>query len=395
MRLPLIILLLITSKFGCAQELVILKPNFGESRSYTIEEQRLWEKGIDNLYKINSGDIDYSELNEYDKAVIDSLEMEVGPMTESVGCSWYCGGGPYKITASSYLDNYGKTNYEPDNIHDFNLLTAWVPKGTIGMKINFHFKPFTPRINKLIIWNGYTKNAKVWKENARVAKFNVYVDGIPIYALQLQDVTNSQSFDIDPIQSQDSLRDLILTLEIQEIYPGTKYQDVAVGELNFDGLDVHCFAAGTKITMENGETTPIENIQAGNVIKSYDFESKEIVNSTVNKLEIARHSEITILKHSNGQIELTSDHPIWTNNSYWSSVNPNKSNALYHHTEPIQQLKIGDKLYLPVENEEIILTDIESKFTEQLMYTIDLSDTQNFIANGILVKSEIIKENEQ
>lgn len=178
--------------------------------------------------------------------------------------------------------------------------------------INFHFKPFAPRINKLIIWNGYTKNTKVWKENARVAKFNVYVDGIPKYALQLQDVTHSQSFDIDPIQSQDSLRDLILTLEIQEIYPGTKYQDVAVGELNFDGLDVHCFAAGTKITMENGETTPIESIQAGNVIKSYDFESKEIINSTVNKLEIARHSEITILKHSNGQIELTSDHPIWT-----------------------------------------------------------------------------------
>ena len=395
MRILVFILFLGVSKLGCAQELQNLKPKIGESRTYTIKQQKIWEKGIDNLYKINSGDIDYSELSEYDKAIVDSIEMEVGPMTESVGCSWYCGGGPYKITASSYLDDYGNINYEPDNIHDFNLLTSWVPKGTIGMKINFHFKPFAPRINKLIIWNGYIKNNKVWKENARVSKFKVYIDGIPKYYLELEDVTNSQSFEIEPIQSKDSLRDLILTLEIENIYPGTKYQDVAVSELNFDGLDVHCFAAGTNISMANGETKPIEKIKEGDVIKNYDIASGEIFDSRVQELEIARHSETVILKYSNGYLELSPDHPIWTNNSYWSSINPIKSNDLYEQSEIVQQLKIGDKLFLPIQNKEVILKEIEFVYQEQLTYTIELLESHNFIANGVLVKSEKVKQTEQ
>ena len=29
------------------------------------------------------------------------------------GCSWYCGGGPKKVSASSYLSSQGKINYKP------------------------------------------------------------------------------------------------------------------------------------------------------------------------------------------------------------------------------------------------------------------------------------------
>jgi hypothetical protein len=67
----------------------------------------------------------------------------------------------------------------------------------------------------------------------------MFVNGKPTAILELKDIKNTQSFKINPIQSTDSTRDLILTLEILEVYKGTKYDDVAVSEIGFDGLDVH------------------------------------------------------------------------------------------------------------------------------------------------------------
>ena len=87
------------------------------------------------------------------------------------------------------------------------------------------------------------------------------VNGKPTAILELKDVNSTQSFKINPIQSTDSTKDLILTLEIIEVYKGTKYDDVAVSEINFDGLDVHCFAAGTKITMADNSTKTLNRLQ--------------------------------------------------------------------------------------------------------------------------------------
>lgn len=42
------------------------------------------------------------------------------------GCSWYCGGGPDSITASSILAANKKLDYKASNAHDFSLRTAWV-----------------------------------------------------------------------------------------------------------------------------------------------------------------------------------------------------------------------------------------------------------------------------
>jgi hypothetical protein len=224
------------------QSLPTIKSTVKASNNFKKIDQVIWEKALDQYAKINSGDIDYEKISEIDKKMIDSLESGYGPLTQGPGCSWYCGGGPYKITASTYLKDDRKITYKPDNIHDFDLFTAWVPdntNGSLGKKINFHFKPFAPRVNEILIWNGYIKNIDIWKSNSRVAKFKMFVNGKPTAILELKDIKNTQSFKINPIQSTDSTRDLILTLEILEVYKGTKYDDVAVSEIGFDGLDVH------------------------------------------------------------------------------------------------------------------------------------------------------------
>lgn len=373
------------------QNLPTIQATVHASNDYKKTDQVIWQKTLDQYAKINSGDIDYEKISEQDKKMIDSLEMGYGPLTQGVGCSWYCGGGPYKITSSSYLKDEGKITYLPDNIHDFDLFTAWVPdsaNGSIGKKINFHFKPFAPRVNEIIIWNGYIKNTDLWKANSRVAKFKMIVNGKPTAILELKDVNNTQSFKINPIQSTDSTKDLILTLEILEVYKGTKYDDVAISEINFDGLDVHCFAAGTQITMADNSTKNIEQIAKDDWILTFDNATNKLTKIQVSELIQTRHSNLLKLKFSDREIITTDDHPFWTVDKNWASLNPNKSNNNYDQDTDVKQLVIGDKVFVASENKFIDLIDIEKIVDEQITFTLELTTGNNFIANGLLVKTE-------
>ena len=223
------------------KELPLLHPKLGTHKSYTPKEQLKWEKAIRQLYASEGNYSIYANLPTTEKELVDSLEMGYGPITEGVACSWYSGGGPDTVYASSCLPPQGTNTYGCENIHDFNLLTPWAISGkdAIGQTISFRFAPFSPRINTIVIWNGYIKNKKLWKDNSRVAKFKLLINDKPTAILALEDVDNTQSFEIQPIHSTDSLKPLILTLEIAEIYRGNKYNDVVVSEINFDGLDVH------------------------------------------------------------------------------------------------------------------------------------------------------------
>ncbi len=241
-RIIMTFLTTLISVFSFGQTLKVIKPKIGTPNNYSKQEQILWQTIIDKYEKVNSGDLNYEKLSSNEKILIDSLEMGYGPMTEGPGCSWYCGGQMYKVSSNSYLKEQGNINYKPNNIHDFDLFTAWIPDttgGVIGKKINFHFKPLSPRVNEILIYNGYIKNSDLFKANSRVKKFKLYINNVYYATLELADTTAQQSFKIPPTQSKDKKKDLILTFEIIEIYKGEKYIDVAVSEINFSGIDVH------------------------------------------------------------------------------------------------------------------------------------------------------------
>ena len=225
-----------------AQQLPVLKPSLGGVNTYTVKEQQSWQKALSLYDQVNEAEIKYSSLSTAQQQWIDSLEMGMGPMTEGVGCSWYCGGGPYKITASDNLLANGSNTYVADNIHDFNLFTPWVPDtktGVIGKSISFYFEPKAPRVTSIIVYNGYIKNKELWQQNGRVKKLKMYINQQPYAILELVDEDNAQEFKIPPTNSPVEGVDLVLTFEILEVYPGTKYKDVVLSEINFDGIDVH------------------------------------------------------------------------------------------------------------------------------------------------------------
>ncbi|AXT59267.1 hypothetical protein D1816_02520 [Aquimarina sp. AD10] len=235
------ILFLFFSILTYGQNVNTLKPILGNENNYSKTEFKYWRSAIDSLVLSDNSknEINYFEMTKRTKKAIDSLEMGHGPKTQGIGCSWYCGGGPYKISSSSILKK--NINYSDQNIHDFDLLTAWVPKSKngIGESISFHFKANSPRINTIEIYNGYVKTKKLWKNNSRAKKLKLKIDNKTIAILELEDTTASQRFEIQPIQSTIENQDLVLTLEILESYEGEKYSDLVISEINFDGIDVH------------------------------------------------------------------------------------------------------------------------------------------------------------
>lgn len=235
-----LIFLLIFSINTFSQNLKILKPVIGEKISYTQKDQIDWAKAIDLLDKINDFKIKYDTISEKYRQLIDKIEMCEGPIT-ICGDNWYNGGGPYRIESSSNLDSTTTINYKPENIQDFNLLTAWAvrkPNNGLGEYIEFYFKPFSPRVDKIIIYDGYFKNQNLWESNSRVKQFKLYINEKPYAILDLADTNAPQSFSIEPIQSMTKGVDLVLKLEIMDVYKGSKYSDVVISEINFDGLDV-------------------------------------------------------------------------------------------------------------------------------------------------------------
>ena len=101
-----------------------------------------------------------------------------------------------------------------------------------------------------------------------------------------------------------------LKFEIMEVYKGKKYDDVAITEIYFDGLDTLCFVGGTKIALHNKGTIDIEELEVGDKVLTYDFERNELIEATVLQLQKAAHRGLVTYVFENGvEITGTQDHP--------------------------------------------------------------------------------------
>ena len=390
-----------------SQNIKEMYPQFGRFLDFSENDAAEFQKNMDVLGKV---EWDLDKLTDKQKEYVEkhNISEVTGSYWETIGggCSWYCGGGADSISASSYLKSNSKTiNYLPENIHDFSFETAWVEgvKGYgIGEYLTYYFKQTAPRITHIIIANGYVKSEKAYRENSRVKKLKMYIDNKPFAILNLEDSRREQIFKFEPIGKErpaqnanwdelDKMPKWTLKFEILEIYKGDKYDDVAISEIYFDGIDVHCFVAGTKILMSDNSLKNIELIQEGDKVKSFDFENKKLIDTKVTKLISATHSNLFKLKFADNEIITTSDHPFWTDKNVWAAINAEKANKDYFNKTKVEKLSVGDKIFIPVKNIFSEIIDIENINIQQITYTVELSDNDNFIANGMLVKTEIVK----
>ena len=306
------------------------------------------------------------------------------------GCSWYCGNGyPTKIEASSHLKSQGNNSYEEKNLHDLLYNTPWV-EGVQGYGegewVKYTFEANSPRITEIHVVNGYVKSQVAWKNNSRVKRLKVYVNDKPFAILNLEDSRSDQTFKIEPLNDS---KEWTMKFEILEVYKGEKYDDTVLSEVYFDGIDVHCFAAGTKVLLADNSQKNIEDIKQGDKIMTYNIITGKKGTAMVEKTAAVTHKNLVTYVFEGGKkITATDDHPFLTEQG-WASSNPAKT-ANYKGFEKVVQIKVGDIFAAANGYTKLVSKSVspESKMT----YTIvKLSDGNTFYANDIIVGVEEVK----
>ena len=151
---------------------------------------------------------------------------------------------------------------------------------------------------------------------------------------------------------------------------------------------VGCFVKGTLVTMADGSYLPIEAVQEGDVVLTYNEETGEQQPGTVTEFKVYTKDSIVKLSLSNGTtIQATAEHPFWIVDKGWCSVDAKA--AKEDHGIEVSQLEIGDTL-LDENNNKVVLAGIEEKqqVPYQAVYNLTVQQNHTYYANGILVHNK-------
>jgi hypothetical protein len=236
----------ILALFFCSAAVFAQGPIHGKIKSYpnihpdSLKAHTAFAKRCSDLEKAGK----HEELQAYMAKFPDydfpseAFDDEGPYYTGPYGCSFYCLAGIDTIVATSTLTSGKKSTYFPANAHDFDLQTAWVEgksdDGT-GEALEFDFSKSPPlTVTACTIYNGYTKNLQVWKDNGRAKSVEVMVNGESKAVLQLEDTYLGQTFELGKLAAATD-GTLRISFRILEVYKGDKYSDTAISEINFDG----------------------------------------------------------------------------------------------------------------------------------------------------------------
>lgn len=161
-------------------------------------------------------------------------------------CSFYCANFTHTESASSALPHRDKLRYDATRAHDRDLNTAWV-EGSAGdgvgefleyaIDTSEHQGDDPLKVTGLGICNGYRKSKELWRDNSRVRRLKMYVNGKPYAIINLQDSYNCQSVEVGAVELKP--KKTILRFEIMEVYKGSKYSYTAITEIELDGCCAH------------------------------------------------------------------------------------------------------------------------------------------------------------
>ena len=151
--------------------------------------------------------------------------------------------------------------------------------------------------------------------------------------------------------------------------------------------DICCFVKGTKISMSDNTIKNIEDVKIGDIVVTYNEETKEQEPGEVNGIASPLKSNIVEYKLSNDvTIKSTTCHPYWVVNKGWSSFNPLLTKKLYDFNA--EQIEENDTL-LTIDNKEVIVDKITELITKKVMtYNLQILGNHTYYANGVLVHNK-------
>lgn len=151
-----------------------------------------------------------------------------------------------------------------------------------------------------------------------------------------------------------------------------------------------CFIAGTEIEMIDGEIKKIENVEIGDVVLTFNEETKEQQYNKVTNVYSPNHNDLVKYSFSNG-VELTStfDHPFYVNGLNLASYKPDETNEKYKLEKSVVQIKKGDIVNLSNSETTVIEEIVELLESEpRKTFIITVENNHNFYANKVLVHNK-------
>jgi hypothetical protein len=133
-----------------------------------------------------------------------------------------------RTSATSRLPNSGDITYDPANTVDGDAQTAWSegrPGPGVGETLTYRFtRPINLR--RIVVLNGYAKSNELFERNARVRVANIET-GQGVRTANLRDTKSPQRLTFA------SGRTNFVKLTIERVYPGTRYADTLISEVEF------------------------------------------------------------------------------------------------------------------------------------------------------------------
>lgn len=133
------------------------------------------------------------------------------------------------VDSSGNIPEIANNDYNVENLLDKNITTAWCSDGNKTAKPWFSIVTDDSAINGIVIFNGYTKNEKTFKNNARVKTVSLYSSGRMIGRFTLKDSMLPQLINMKNLSKNKEYY-----FYIEDAYPGEKYKDICLSEISFD-----------------------------------------------------------------------------------------------------------------------------------------------------------------
>jgi len=155
-----------------------------------------------------------------------------------------------------------------------------------------------------------------------------------------------------------------------------------------------CFIKGTEISMADGSRKPIEKVEVGDMVKTYNEETENIENNKVLSLQSPIREGYFELRHGkdNKLLGITDEHPLYSARDKgdgitemgWRSIVPESTISVYPHLNFVGKLNVGDFIlddelkWHKVNSIDYIKGDIQT-------YNLwNVENTNTFFAGGVL-----------
>lgn len=176
-----------------------------------------------------------SEVDEFDVLGNDAYETNLnvdGNLNEKLGA----------VVGSDNTKQATETEkFDSKNTLDHNMKTAWVTSNNgknaviefiIDIEENQDVKSAV--LYQISLFNGWRKDYQTWQDYARIKKVSLIINDKPYAEITLENTYKHQYIDLGNLKIDKSRR-FKFRFQIMETYPGKKYEQTAISDVQFIG----------------------------------------------------------------------------------------------------------------------------------------------------------------